>query len=99
MADMKVWITKYALTSGIKEMEVEQSEYSPDMVHEEKWNYCYHGEGREWHKTLESAKIKAEEMRLKKIESLKNSLKSGRKRGSYDLYIFRDYPVLHCRMG
>ena len=41
---MKVWITKYALTSGIKEMEVEQSEYSPDMVHEEKWNYCYHEE-------------------------------------------------------
>lgn len=29
---MKVWITKYALTSGIKELEVEYSISSPDMV-------------------------------------------------------------------
>lgn len=71
---MKVWITKYALTSGIKEMEVEQSEDFPDMVTGKAWNDSYHGEGREWHRTYESAVAKAEEMRLKKIDSLKKQI-------------------------
>ena len=29
---LKVWITKYALSSGIKEIEVNQSDFSPDTV-------------------------------------------------------------------
>ncbi|MFR3727660.1 hypothetical protein [Lacrimispora sp.] len=71
---MKVWITKYALTSGIKEMEVEQSEDFPDIVKGKTWNDSYHGDGREWHRTYESAIAKAEEMRLKRIESLKKQI-------------------------
>lgn len=71
---MKVWITKYALTSDIKEMEAEQSEDFPDMVTGKAWNGNYHGEGREWHRTYESAVARAEEMRLKKIESLKKQI-------------------------
>lgn len=67
---MKVWITKYALTSGIKEMEVRQSEYNPDTVWGNALFDCYHGEGREWHKTYEAALVRAEEMRKKKIVSL-----------------------------
>ena len=71
---MKVWITKYALTSGIKEMEVEQSEDFPDIVKGKTWNDSQQGEGREWHRTYESAIAKAEEMRLKRIESLKEQI-------------------------
>lgn len=70
---MKVWITKYALSQGIKEIEVEQSKDFPDMV-SDKWNASYHGEGREWHRTFESAKMKAEDMRLNKIVSLNKQI-------------------------
>lgn len=68
---MKVWVTKYALTSGIKELEVEYSKETPSMVVGKAWDEYYNGEGREWHRTYESAVAWAEEMRLKKIESLK----------------------------
>lgn len=69
----KVFITKYALTSGIKEMEVE--EYYPGNVKRLGLNHDYfHGEGKEWHRTRESAMKKAEEMRVKKIASLKNQI-------------------------
>lgn len=72
---MKVWITKYALTDGIKELEVKQSEEYPDMVKGGlEYDSYYHGEGREWHKTYESAVARAEEMRLKKIDSLKKQI-------------------------
>lgn len=94
---MKVWITKYALTSGIKEMEVEQSENFPDMVYDR--NDTYHGEGRDWHRTRESAIAKAEQMRLKKIESLKKQIAKYEKRGLYDFHLFGNYPVSYMGMG
>ena len=34
----------------------------------------FHGEGREWHRTKESAIDKAEEMRKKKIETMKKQI-------------------------
>ena len=75
---MKVWITKYALTLGIQRMEVEECDSSPSMVATKKggWNRQYfHGEGREWHRTEDSAIARAEKMRLAKIESLRKSIK------------------------
>lgn len=36
----------------------------------------YHGDGKEWHKTKESAIAKAEEMRRKKIAILKKQIKA-----------------------
>lgn len=72
---MKVWITKYALSDGIKELEVEQSDFSPNMVFGKVYNDCYHGEGKEWHRTYESAATRAEEMRNKNIASLKKQIK------------------------
>lgn len=72
-----VWITRYALTDGIFEKTVTQSEDYPSMV---SWSSgsgqhaTYHGEGKDWHRTEESAKKRAEEMRLKKIQSIKKSL-------------------------
>lgn len=72
---MKVWITKNALTSGIKEMEVSQIEERSDTVKGLNWNDYYHGEGEEWHRTLESAKMRAEIMRLKKNKALNKQIK------------------------
>ena len=71
---MKVWITKYALTSGIFDVEAEQcvnidavSYMLPDCYRQ----YAYSGN---WHKTFEAAVQRAEEMRAKKIASLKKQI-------------------------
>lgn len=76
---MKVWITKYAFTQGIFSVEAEQTLASaPDMVSVKQastYNDCYHGEGREWHRTEAAAKIKANQMVVDKIKSLKKQLK------------------------
>lgn len=73
---MKVYITKYALTKGILERIVEQFHNNPNNVVDksEIFHQYFHGEGNEWHKTIESAKIKAESMRVTKIKSLTNQL-------------------------
>lgn len=60
---MKVYCTKYLFTSGIQEIEVEQSCF-----------YLY-GQGKEWHKTKESAIARAEEMRIKKLKALDKQMK------------------------
>lgn len=72
---MKVWITKYALTSGVIETEGTVSISFPDMLDAKGFANYLHGEGKEWHKTKESAIKRAEEMRQKKIESLKKQIK------------------------
>lgn len=71
---MKVWITKYALSKGIKETEVKQSNSFPEIVHGKDLYDSYHGEGKEWHRTKESALARAEEMRKKKIDSLRKQI-------------------------
>lgn len=60
---MKVWITKYALTDGIIETDSENGARSIDLY----WGDC--------HLSRESEIKKAEEMRQKKIESLKKQIK------------------------
>lgn len=75
---MKVWLSKYALTRGIKEVEAKRcSDVDNDMIEIIGVPYAdyYHGEGKEWHLTKESAIKKAEEMRINKIESLKKRIK------------------------
>ena len=69
---MKVWITKYALTQGIFEKECQ---YRGDGMIMDELNTCYHGEGKDWHRTKESAVKRAEEMRQKKIQSLQKKIK------------------------
>lgn len=72
---MKVWITKYALTKGILEMKCVQSGDTSVREAGDPFPTYYHGEGNEWHRTKESAIKKAEEMRQKKIDSLKKQIK------------------------
>ena len=69
---MKVWITKYALTQGILEREVELPlrDY-PTMIKVCDLEY-YHGS--EWHVTRKAALIEAEQMRGRKIKSLERQL-------------------------
>ena len=68
---LTVYITKYALTEGILEKEAKPCG-NASMV--QVGPSYFHGEGKDWHRTRESAVKKAEAMRLKKIESLKRSI-------------------------
>ena len=71
---MKVWITKYALTKGIFTIEATEPNENGLITPINKLWDCYHGEGREWHRTKEAAIERAEEMRLKKIASLEKQI-------------------------
>ena len=70
-----VWITKYALTAGITG-EKAKSVYPHEGMIEVpgEWFKYFHGEGKEWHRTREGAVKRAEEMRARKIASLKKQL-------------------------
>lgn len=78
---MKVWITKYALTKGILEKECHDFCLDTDStgnmicINENGYRQYYHGKGQEWHDCKESAIAKAEEVREKKIVSLKKQIK------------------------
>lgn len=68
---MKVYVTKYALTKGIEEVEVEET-HTPTMVATKgPYSQCFHGEGKDWHRQKWQAVARANQMRNKKIESLK----------------------------
>lgn len=74
----KAWIVKYALSSGISEVEVEDCFHiSPDMVSEVGRPLANFHKG-EWFRTREEAAAKAEEMRAKRISSLEKQLKKMR---------------------
>lgn len=72
----EVWVTKKSLSKGLLKRAVEQSKESPGMVSvpSNGWGEYYHGEGRDWHRTLEGAQKKAEQMRQAKIKSLEKQL-------------------------
>lgn len=70
------WVTKYALTSGIQKMDLEVCHSVSSNMAKSSGRHLshFHGEGRHWHRTLESAVKRAEEMRWAKIASLKKSI-------------------------
>lgn len=69
---MKIYVTKYALTAGIKECEG-TVDGNTATVKNESWGYTYFHKG-EWHMASDSAAKKAEEMRLAKIASLRKQI-------------------------
>lgn len=83
-APQTVWVTKYALTDGVREVQGELANSSPSMFvvrskeHGRVDGY-YHGEGKEWHRTREAALARAEEMRIAKIASHEKSIAKLRK--------------------
>ena len=72
---MKVWISSYALSSGIKESEAELC-HTPGMIKEVgvSFGLYHHGEGKEWHRTKQGACLRAEEMRTAKLASLRKQI-------------------------
>lgn len=72
----KVFITKYALTSGIKEMELDirKTDFaeSPDYVRDASWTLFFIGKDAFLNK--DDAIKRAEEMRKKKVASLEKQL-------------------------
>jgi hypothetical protein len=74
---MKAYLTKYCLTDGIQEVDdAEIDERNPSLLSVKSLGaFAYfHGEGREWHRTRESALKNAEDRRLARIRSLKRKL-------------------------
>ena len=76
----KVWITKYAISKGIFTVEGDVSSAAPSMfaaISRESGyspHLYFHGEGRDWHTTEESAKAWANEMVRKKLLSLRRQI-------------------------
>jgi hypothetical protein len=78
MDKIKIWNTKYALTSGITTHMVvcqEGKDYVTIPKTTSSFSYSLFGEGKYWHKTQESAERRAEEMRVKKLASLNKQAK------------------------
>lgn len=69
---MKVYITKYALSTGIYLDNLEQSTNFPNIV--TRGLQAFHGEGRDWHRTEAAAIARADEMRREKIAALKRQI-------------------------
>jgi hypothetical protein len=82
---LTVYLTKHALTSGIEVVEAEicldrdGKPYSTSMIAFRNPGAQYdeyaHGEGRDWHRTPEAALARAEDMRKKRIATLKKQIK------------------------
>ena len=73
---IEAYITKYALTTGIFKVTGEVSRCTPRIItvqREGTFDMYYHDE--DWHRTLDGAIKRAEEMREKKMVSLKKNIK------------------------
>ena len=75
---IRVWITKHALTKGVYEIIVEQCSLDDTVKGPGTFEY-YHGKGREWHLTKQSANKHAEILLAKKVKSLQKQLDRLRK--------------------
>jgi len=71
---MKAWITKYALTEGIREVLATQHENGMISFSDRYGADDWYAHGNDWHKTREAALARAEEMRVAKIASLKERI-------------------------
>lgn len=69
---MKVWITKYALTRGIQEVEAEHR--GDDVVLPKGDGFWGVIAKPHWHESREAAVARAEEMRRKRIETLRKQI-------------------------
>ena len=70
---MEVWITRYALTKGIIKKEAHTTHSKSMICVNGKFPEYFHS--NDWHETKEAAIVKAEDMKDKKIASLKKQLK------------------------
>jgi hypothetical protein len=78
---VKVWITNYVLTQGIQEMEAEEPDpryHGMIVVKGDRsaghYDQSFHGEGKDWHRTEQGARDRANRMVRDKIASVKKQL-------------------------
>lgn len=70
---MKAWISKYALSKGIIETEID--EQTPGITFfSNNMHFDSNSVGIYWHRSKKGALLRAEEMRQKKIASLKKQI-------------------------
>jgi hypothetical protein len=70
-----IWITKYALTSGIFEADAEIESNIAYVSKNLNGSFLQHYLNNDWHLTEEAAKKRAQEMKIKKISSLQKQIK------------------------
>lgn len=70
----EVYVTKYALTVGIERYVAKEAASDGGIALVSPRGVYFWGEGRDWHRTLESAVARAEVMRKAKIASLRRSI-------------------------
>ncbi len=71
----EAWITKYALTSGIIHATGEASDGTFIWYGNSRAMNFAHGEGKEWHRSLDAALDRAAAMRDARLESLTKSIR------------------------
>ena len=72
----KIYVTRYALTTGIQEFsEIEKETIHPTMVIvKDARGATQYFHGKDWHRDRASAVWEAEQMRVRKIASLKKKI-------------------------
>ena len=72
----QIWVTKFALTTGLYMATAELVPGGLAMVigGHGTFDSCFRGEGLEWHRSLEGAVTRADEMRAAKIASLRRQI-------------------------
>jgi len=77
---VKVWITKYALSAGIKVMQASLSNYdSSSATVLGRWGHVKHYFKPDWHTSFHGALARAEDMQARRIESQARKIASLRK--------------------
>lgn len=74
---MKIWITKYALTVGLFEVETKKEPDGGSAVYRREgaaYDEYVYGEGKQWTRTKEAAIARAEDLRKAKIKSLRKAI-------------------------
>jgi hypothetical protein len=71
---MKIWNTKYCLTKGMIEHNISAINITDNLVKVGPYEYL-HGEEKDWHRTKEAAQFRANEVRIKKLQSLDKQIK------------------------
>lgn len=71
---IQAWITKYALTNGITRVDAEVCDETMIAYRCSEESLPQFAHGKDWHRDEASALARAEEMRNKKIASLRKSI-------------------------
>lgn len=71
---IQAWVTKYALTHGIKRVDARVCSETMIEYKSSEGSFSQYAHGKDWHRDEASALARAEEMRKKKIASLRKSI-------------------------